>query len=653
MASPYYFGDEAWITQSAAAPPLCLNLDMATAAMQTEVRQPTSAGLFRSSGKRRAVLSLLLTLLTLAVYNPVARNDFVNYDDIAYVTGNRHVQSGLTWATVKWSFRSREAANWHPLTWLSHALDCGLFHLKPAGHHYTSLLLHALAAVLLFLFLHEMTGLAGRSAVVAALFAVHPVNVESVAWVSERKNVLCTVFFLLGLWAYSRYARQPSLKRYVAVFFAFALGLMSKPMVITFPFVLLLLDYWPLGRLNFAPEAIEDNGALLHCKPQPWRRLVLEKLPLLALSVASAVVTIIVQKEGGALREQFTFSARAANIIVSYSLYIGKAIWPTRLAAIYPFPMAGLPWWKVVGSSVLVVAITATVLIRKRNRYLAVGWFWFLGTLVPTIGLVQVGEQAMADRYAYIPFIGLFVAAIWGIADWAASKRMARWSLALAAVLAIAGLSMATRKQIGYWQNSITLWTHALQVTDRNFVAEDNLGAELGKLGRTEEAKRHFQVAVDLNPRDAFSQLNLGVCEKRLGNAQAAVEHYRAALRLSADPTLRSSAFGNLGSFYRSSGNYALARENYAAALKIDPEKSLPLIGLGVIAQKTGDLRQAVDFYSRAVKVEPSDAEYLLLAQALTKAGRASEAQAAYGQAQKISRDWNATEQAVNHLLQE
>jgi protein O-mannosyl-transferase len=626
---------------------------MATATMEMEVREPVSAGLFRSSGKRRAVLSLLLTLLALTVYNPVARNDFVNYDDIAYVTGNRHVQSGLTWATVRWSFESTEAANWHPLTWLSHALDSELFHLKPSGHHYTSLLLHTLAAVLLFLFLNEITGLVGRSAVVAALFAVHPVNVESVAWVSERKNVLCTVFFLLGLWAYSRYARQPSLKRYLAVLFAFALGLMSKPMVVTFPFVLLLLDYWPLGRMNFAPGAIEDSGASLHCKPQPWGRLVLEKLPLLTLSAASAVVTIIAQKGGGALRAQYAFSARAANIVVSYSLYIGKGIWPTRLAAIYPFPMAGLPWWKVVGSSVLLVAITATVLIRRRNRYLAVGWFWFLGTLVPTIGLVQVGDQAMADRYAYIPFIGLFVAAIWGISDWAASKRIARWFPALAAVLVVAGLSTATRKQIGYWQNSITLWSHTLQVTDRNFVAEDNIGAELVKLGKIEEAKRHFQVAIDLNPGDALSQLDIGVCEKRLGNTQAAVEHYQAALRLSADPTLRSTALGNLGSFYRLSGNYTLARENYAAALKIDPEASLPLMGLGVIAQKTGDLRQALDFYSRAVQVEPSDAEYLLLAQALEKAGRPREAQVAYSQAQKISPNWKTTEQAVGHLLQE
>jgi protein O-mannosyl-transferase len=586
-----------------------------------------------------------LMLLTLGVYNPVAHNDFVSFDDPAYVTGNSHVRAGLTWDTVKWAFRSTEQANWHPLTWLSHALDYQLFHLRPAGHHYISVLLHAICAVLLFLFLEAATGLAWRSAVVAALFAVHPINVQSVAWASERKNVLCMLFFVLTLLAYRWYAQNPSVQRYGVVGLLFVLGLMSKPMVITLPFVLLLLDYWPLGRTG-TPAATEGRG-------QPWTRLVWEKVPLFALSAASAVITMVAQKAGGAIHNEYPFWDRLLNAIVSYARYVEKAIWPSRLAAFYPHPDHSLPAWQVATSALLLLSITAMVLMLRKKRYLTVGWFWYLGTMVPVIGLVQAGEQGMADRYAYIPFVGLFIAATWGIADWARARRIPAIYPALAASVAIAGFSVAAHAQIGSWKNSVTLWSHALSVTQGNFVAEDNLGAELMDRGKFQEAMPHFQAAAAINPRDAFSQLNLGVCEKRQGNIQGAVERYETALRLSADSSLRATAFGNLGSIYRAAGDYVRARENYDSSLRLLPDNKFALIGLGLIAQKTGDLAHAVDYYTQAVKAEPSDVEYLLLAQALAKAGRASEAQAAYGQAQKISRDWSATEQAVHHLLQE
>jgi tetratricopeptide (TPR) repeat protein len=625
---------------------------MASAVQLAEVPQ-SKTEFFSSAGKRTAVLSLLLALLTLLTYNPVVYNDFVSFDDPAYVTGNRHVRAGLTWDTVKWAFRSTEQANWHPLTWLSHALDCQLFHLKPAGHHYMSVLLHAICAVLLFLFLDAATGLAGRSAVVAALFAVHPINVQSVAWASERKNVLCMMFFVLTLLAYRWYARNPSVKRYGLVGLLFAFGLMSKPMVITLPFVLLLLDYWPLGRVWPAGSSPEAQGALTQGQGRVLTRLVWEKAPLFALSAASAVITLVAQKAGGAMHNESSFWDRLLNAIVSYSCYVEKAIWPIHLAAFYPRPDRPLPAWQVTLSLLFLLAVTLAVLTLRKNRYLTVGWFWYLGTMVPVIGLVQVGEQGMADRYAYIPLIGLFIAVVWGIGDWALAKRVPALYLGLAAAVAISGFFAITRTQIDYWKNSVALWSHTLAVTERNFVAHDSMGAELIGEGRIQEAMAHFQAAAAINPRDAFSQLDLGVCEKRQGNIKGAVERYETALRLSADTSLRATAFGNLGSIYRAAGDYVHARENYDSALGLQPDNKFALIGLGLIAQKTGDLTHAAEFYSRAVEAEPSDAAYLLLAQALEKAGRPQQAETAYAQAQKMSPNWNVTEQAVGHLLQE
>ena len=598
----------------------------------------------------------MLTLLTLLAYNPAAYNDFVSFDDPIYVTRNQHVRAGLTWNTVTWAFQSTEHANWHPLTWLSHALDYQLFQLKPAGHHYMSVIMHAICAILLFLFLEAATGMAWRSAVVAALFAVHPLNVESVAWVSERKSVLCMLFFALTLLAYRWYAQNPNFKRYGLVGLLFALGLMSKPMVITLPFVLLLLDYWPLGRTSPAGVAPEVQGGRAGTPAPPrtsWTRLVVEKLPLFALSATSAVITMVAQKAGGAMHNEYPFWDRLLNAIVSYARYVEKAIWPSRLAAFYPHPDHSLPAWQVATSALLLLSITAAVLMLRKERYLAVGWFWYLGTMVPVIGLVQVGEQGMADRYAYIPLIGLFIAAVWGIGDWARAKRLPALYLGLAAAVAILGFSAITRTQIGYWKSSVALWSHTLDVTERNFVAHDSLGAELIHEGNIQEAMAQFQAAAAINPRDAFSQLDLGVCEKRQGNIKGAVERYETALRLSADASLRATAFGNLGSIDRAAGDYVQARENYDSALRLLPDSKLALIGLGLIAQKTGDLTQAADFYARAVNAEPSDAEYLLLAQALEKSGRPRQAETAYAQARKMSSNWDATEQAVNQLLQE
>jgi len=626
---------------------------MATAALQKiEAGPPSSSDLFKSAGKRRFVFSLLLVLLTLLVYNPALKNGFVNFDDPAYVTGNRHIQSGLTWSTVRWAFGSTESANWHPLTWLSHALDYQLFHLKAAGHHYDSVVLHALSAVLLFLFLDAVTGQVARSLVVAALFAVHPINVESVAWISERKNVLCTIFFFAGLSAYAWYAKKPGLKRYSMVVVSFVLGLMSKPMVITFPCLLLVMDYWPLRRFSFT-STDQRSAEEPEYTPRSFAQLLLEKVPLFLLSAASAVITVIAQKSGGALRDQYALSLRIANALVSYVEYLKDFFWPSHLAAIYPFPRTGLPGWKIALCALVLALITIAVLKLRHKPYLAAGWFWFLGTLVPVIGLVQVGEQAMADRYAYIPYVGLFIAVVWGVADWAKSHRISGSYVAAAALLWVVGLSFTTRAQTRYWESGITLWTHALDVTQQNFVAEDNMGAELLKTADVQAARSHFQAAAEINPQDAFSQLDIGVCDKRLGNLDGAIEHYLAALGLSAEPTLRTTAFSNLGSVYRVTKRYDLARQNYLAALQIEPDNFTSLLGLALIEQRSSNLAKAVDFYARAAVARPSNISYLLLAQALEKAGRKAEAEQALTRARQAPGDFDSAGKEMNRLLSE
>jgi tetratricopeptide (TPR) repeat protein len=631
---------------------------MATVVSELTSRPHTGGTLFSSLKHRKILGSLLLGLITLVIYNSAVHNNFVSFDDPGYITTNRHIHAGLTWDTIKWAFSSTEQANWHPLTWLSHTLDWQLFGARAAGHHYVNVLLHTLCVVLLFLFFVEATGFIGRSAVVAALFAVHPINVETVAWISERKNILCMVFLLLALGSYRAYVRNPNLKRYMAIVLWFALGLMSKPMIVTFPFVLLLLDYWPLERMNFASNnvvaQISPNGDVLSqtYRKSLWK-LLLEKVPFFALTIASAVITMVAQKGGGAVRTEFPLPVRLMNAIVSYTLYIEKAIWPAHLSVLYPHPGNMIPLWKVIASSLFLAAITCVVLKLRRHRYLIVGWLWFLGTLIPVIGLVQVGEQALADRYAYLPFIGLFIAAVWGLADWAHARQIHTPYIATAAMIAIAGLSIVTHVQIGYWRDSTALWSRALEVTQRNFVAHDNMGTLLLQEGRIEEAAKQFQAAAAINPHDPFSQLNIGVCEKQQGNIKAAIAHYESALQLSTEPMLRSTAFGNLGAIYHAARDYSRARKYYEAALNLHPDNQFALIGMGLITQSTGDVAHAIDYYSHAVEVAPSDVGYLLLAQAFHKAGQEEKAQSAFAEAKMMSSNLEAAQQETNAALQE
>jgi Flp pilus assembly protein TadD len=609
---------------------------------------PTAqTSLFSDPQKRNKIVCLLVAVITLALYNPVTRHPFVNYDDDRYVTENPHIRQGLTADTFTWALTSTEQANWHPLTWMSHALDVSLYRLNPLGHHFTSILLHAVNVILLFLLLMWGTGRFGPSLFVAALFALHPMNVESVAWVAERKNVLCTMFFFLTLWSYGWYARKPDWKRYLAVVALFACGLASKPMVITLPFVLLLLDYWPLARVR--GTNLEANNTAV-----PLSRLMLEKLPLFALSAASAVITMQAQQAGGAIRTttEVSFGARIATAVWAYGMYLWKMVWPARLAPLYPHPGDSLATWQVLAAAVVLITITVAVWRMRSRRYLLVGWLWFLGTLVPVIGLVQVGEAAMADRYAYIPLIGIFVMIAFGVADWAEEKKLGLWLVVPAASVLLA-LTFATHHQIGYWQSNEELWSHTLAVTQNNFVAEDNLGGALTLEGKEEDAYPHFEAAAYINPRDPLSRGNLGTYFQTHNRMHDAVAQYEAAVELTSDPALLAQTYANLGSAYRALGEDDSAHKSFDQSLRLNPSQYNAWLGLGLLARKQGKLDEAIDDLSRSLELRPTSQGYFELGRTLEQAGRAPEALDAYQQALKIAPDLVEAQQAADALRQQ
>jgi protein O-mannosyl-transferase len=510
-------------------------------------------------------LALLLIVATVVLYRPVKYYPFITYDDPEYVIRNYQIQSGPDWDMAQWAFTTFYASNWHPLTWMSHALDFKLFRLNPSRHHDTSVLFHALNAALLFWVLWRATGYAGRSFMVAALFALHPINVESVAWISERKNVLSMFFFLLALGAYRWYALRPRTGRYLAVAFLYALGLMAKPQVITFPCVLLLWDYWPLRRM-FAPPAGAAigtaQGAVVPAKSFVW--LLMEKLPLFALSAADAMLTVKAQGSTGAINNvinAYPFPIRLENAIVSCAKYMGKAIWPSNLAIYYPHPESWINPLQVASAAILLLAITALVIAGRRWRYFLVGWYWFLGTLVPMIGLVQVGGQGMADRYAYLPFIGLFIMVCWGVTDFqpAAWKEEGQTSsawLAVASLAVVVALMAVAHRQLRYWRNSEALWTHAVEVTRGNWMAEDYLAGVMMEVGKPDQALAHFYRALAINPNDPVSNTNIGSWKLYVGKPQEAIAYYQNVLRSSHAPSiLKAQATEGLNRAYRAIGS--------------------------------------------------------------------------------------------------
>jgi len=600
------------------------------------------------------LLCLLLTAAVLVSYSPATHNGFLNYDDDAYITNNPQVRAGLTWATVKWAFTTYDQANWHPLTWLPHALDYHLFGLNPAAHHFVNVLLHAANVVLLFLLLQSATGFRWRSLMVAALFGLHPMNVESVAWAAERKNLLSMFFFLFALYAYVWYTRSPELRRYAAVAFLFALALLSKPQVITFPFLLWLWDYWPLRRIG-APTVADAaiQGDNVPKRSSGW--LVLEKLPLLLLSAASGVITMKAQNAGGAIKtfSQYSPLLRLETAVISYVSYMGKALWPSKLVALYPHPTKLYPAWQVGMAVLVLMFVTALVvfpLILRDRRYLPVGWFWFLGTLVPMIGLVQVGAQGMADRYAYIPFVGLFLMVTWLAADWAKAHQLRSAWLAVVAVGWLLALGTLTYRQVGYWHDIPSFWSRTLALTENNYIAHDTFGEYLARQGRTEEAAAHFRAALAIHPDDLPANLNLGTYEHGRGNLQAAIERYQMVALHAGDVNLRATAYGNLGSAYRQAGELMKAKQCFETALQLAPDRPMAMIGLGLIAERNGDPSEAVRQYSRAMAVQPTDVGFLLLAHALQQEGRSDEGNAILERVARSSPDLAEAQRTADAL---
>ncbi len=503
---------------------------------------------------RTIVICAALAAAALAVFWPVLHHDFINYDDDVYVTENPEVRAGLTLDGLRWAWTTSHAANWHPLTWISHMLDCELFGLDPRGHHLTSLIAHVLNSQLLFLLLRRMTGAVWRSALVAVLFAVHPLHVESVAWVAERKDVLSTLFGLLTLLAYARYAERPRPARFAWVSLLLALGLTAKPMLVTLPFLLLLLDHWPLGR----------------SRNESWRRLVVEKLPLFGLAALSGVVTIAVQRAGGALgsMELYPLGARISNAVVSCAGYLRKMVWPADLAVFYPHP--GSEWvpWRVAAAAAVILAVSVlAVRMRRRHPALLTGWLWYLVTLAPVIGFIQVGQQAMADRYTYLPLIGVFAGIVWIVPD-LRSRRVLAATAGVAAGVTIVALIAAARAQVGHWRDSVTLFRHALEVTENNHIAHNSLGVELRRLGRETEAMEHYREALRVRPGDADAHYNLGLSLAEQGRTDEALEHFRSAAR--ARPGFAKAHY-NCGTLLAERGQWERAVAHLRRVVALDP----------------------------------------------------------------------------------
>ncbi|HUY33261.1 MAG TPA: tetratricopeptide repeat protein [Pirellulales bacterium] len=513
-------------------------------------------------------LGLALAAATCLAYAQVMRHDFVSLDDPQYVTENRHVQAGLRAESVRWALSSLEHANWHPLTWLSLELDCSLYGVNPAGYHATNLILHVANTLLLFWWLLSLTGAVWRGAVVAALFALHPLHVESVAWVAERKDVLSTLFWLLTLLAYAHYARRPCAGRYWVVTILFGIGLTAKPMLVTLPCVLLLLDYWPLGRWPGKEKGEMRKGTRF--QPAHGRRLIAEKLPLLVLSAASCVITFIAQSGGGAVLpvDRMPLASRLLNALVAYIAYLEKAVFPLELAVYYPL-RAPAPAVATVAGALLLGATYWVCRRARRQPYLAVGWFWYLGTLVPVIGIVQVGTQAIADRYTYVPLIGIFIASVWGVADLQRSEFVSRKLTVALATAALGAFGVCTWLQVGYWRDSVRLWAQAHEVAGPNATATGALGSALAERGHAAEGLPYLDDALRLAPDDAKLHTHMALALLRLGRRERGLAEFEAAVRL--DPNDARSRY-NLGLMLELLDRPDDALTQYEAAIRLEPE---------------------------------------------------------------------------------
>ena len=600
------------------------------------------------SRRLELMVCLFLIAATIAAYWQVRNHDFVNYDDNRYVTENRRVQAGLSAEGLVWAFTGFHASNWHPLTWLSHMVDCELYGIKPKGHHLTNLLFHIANSLLLFLLLRRVTGALWRSAFAAALFALHPLHVESVAWVAERKDILSALFWILTTWAYVRYVESPGLGRYSSVLLLFALGLMAKPMLVTLPFVLLLMDYWPFRRFQFQESGDDRKSKRNESSNNRYQRfpvhhLVREKVPLLVVSAASSVVTYLAQQSGGAVASlvSFPLEVRVANALVSYVNYIGKMILPYNLALLYPHPQT-VPIWKAAGACVFLLSISALAIrAGSRRPYLLVGWLWYLGTLVPVIGLVQVGSQAMADRYTYVPLIGLFIMVAWGMADLVTGLRYRKLVFAASAGGVLAALMIGTYWQVHHWHNSITLFQHSLEVTTGNWLAHNNLGNALAEQENLEKAIGHYSKALRIYPDCAMAHNNLGNALREKGEVNEAISHYTKALRIDSK---YAEAHNNLGSALADQGRFEEAIRHCSEALQIKPDNAKIHCALAVGLAGQGRFQEAISHFSRALHLDPDFAEahqaHNDLGIALNKISRFEQAIRHFSEAVRIKPDF-------------
>jgi tetratricopeptide (TPR) repeat protein len=568
----------------------------------------------------KPILGFALVVIVTGLYWPMTGHDFINYDDRQYILENSHVIDGLTWSNFVWSFQCGYAANWHPLTWISHMVDCELYGLNPGGHHLTNLFLHAANTVLLFLLMNGMTGKLWRSFFVAAFFGLHPVHVESVAWASERKDVLSGCFWILTMSAYVCYARRPGLWRYLLTLLIFTLGLMSKPMLVTLPFVLLLIDFWPLNRMRgngfgrsspYQPEAAAVSpGASTKAFAQIIKRLVLEKVPFFALTLAASILTYIAQNSAGAVRSwiELPFGVRCANAVMSYCRYIGKTFWPANLALIYPYQEHWPLSLVALGAVLLLIVSIWLVLNARRIPYAIVGWLWFLGTLVPTLGLVQVGAQAMADRYMYVPSIGLFILVVWGVSNAVSTHARVRKCVVVIGVAALSVCMVCTRVQLRYWRNSEDLFRHVVNVTSDNYIAYICLGKLMVDADKQDEALDFFRTAVRIAPTYPLAQYNLGTTLIHKGELDKAITHF--AMAVQDDPKM-AEAQNNWGKALLDQGKLNEATKHFAEAFKLQPDNPEISYNLGTLLLKQSTNMGAIVRFADAIRLKPEYAAAL------------------------------------------
>ena len=606
-------------------------------------RQPSSQGRWRGLAERPVPVCLVLMVATFLLFAQAGRFDYVNYDDPDYVSANTHVQGGFTWANIVWAFTTGHASNWHPLTWLSHMLDAQLFGNRPGPAHMISVVWHAINTGLLFIVLRRMTGAHWLSALVAAWFGLHPLRVESVAWISERKDVLSMFFFLLTLLAYTRYAKGPDsapakpghkLLWYGFALFWFALGLMTKPMLVTVPFLLLLLDYWPLERFRLDRS---DNGLL--------PKLILEKFPFFAIAIASGIITFQVQKKGGAVSTSLPAPERLANALISYVRYLFKTFWPENLSVLYPHP-GHWPAWQVAGAGLFVVAISIMLILQlRKRRYLGVGWFWFAGMLIPVIGLIQVGIQSMADRYTYIPCVGLFILVAWAIEEAVRSWPPARKAAIVGAILSVIACACLTTHQIQFWHDSETLFQRAVDVTSDNYLAYNNLGYFLWGKGQRERAKENYRKSIAINPLYADALNNLGFALAGERKHAEAIPYYEAALH--SNPN-QAEIHNNYGNALSELGKVDEAIKQYRIVLKEQPDHADAHNNLGIALAMQGKLPEAIEHFQAAIRAKPNYASaHSNLGNALAADHKLSQAIIEYQESLRLNPD---DPQAHNNL---